>query len=113
MHDVAVGDDIFLALQPQLAGVAGAGFATERDAVGVSEIGVDEAGGFRQPVSPLRSCGSQSKISKTTPCKVAGRRQHGCALGNYLTRRANHRHSSIIAQSVKRTRARNGVRLSA
>jgi hypothetical protein len=27
MHDVAVGDDIFLAFQPQLAGVAGAGLA--------------------------------------------------------------------------------------
>ena len=27
MHHVAVGDDVFLAFQPQLAGVAGAGFA--------------------------------------------------------------------------------------
>jgi hypothetical protein len=27
MHDVAVSDDIFLAFQPQLAGIAGAGFA--------------------------------------------------------------------------------------
>ena len=27
MHDVAVGDDVLLAFQPQLAGIAGAGFA--------------------------------------------------------------------------------------
>jgi hypothetical protein len=27
MHDVAVGDDIFLAFQPQLAGIPGAGVA--------------------------------------------------------------------------------------
>jgi hypothetical protein len=25
MHDVAVGDDVLLALEPQLAGIAGAG----------------------------------------------------------------------------------------
>src|SRR5260370_20512602 len=49
-----------------------------------------------------RGDGSQPKISKTTPCKVAGSRRHGCALGKYLTRRANHGHSFIIAQSVKR-----------
>jgi hypothetical protein len=30
MHDVAVGDDVFLALEPQLAGVAGAGLTAER-----------------------------------------------------------------------------------
>src|SRR5712675_3725992 len=58
------------------------------------------------PHSPPRSCGSQPKISKTTPCKVAGGRRHGCALGKYLTRRANQRHSFIIAQSVKRTPGR-------
>ena len=62
--------------------------------------------GFRQHISPPRSCGSQPKISKTTPCKVAGSRRHGCALGKYLTRRANQRHSFIIAQSVKRTLGR-------
>ena len=53
-----------------------------------------------------RGDGSQPKISKTTPCKVAGSRRHGCALGKYLTRRANQRHSFIIAQSVKRTPGR-------
>ena len=59
MHHVAVGDDIFLAFEPQLAGVAGAGFAAERDVIGVSnrfganktllEIGVDHAGSGRRP----------------------------------------------------------------
>ena len=54
MHHVAVGDDVFLAFQPQLAGVAGAGFAAERDVVVIGdglgadeallEIGVDDAG---------------------------------------------------------------------
>src|SRR6266403_3198908 len=44
-----------------------------------------------------RPVGSQPKISKTTPRKVAGG-----ALGQYLTRRANQRHSFMIAQSVKR-----------
>ena len=58
MHDVAVGDDIFLAFQPQLAGIAGAGFAAERDVIGIGdgfgadkalfEIGVDHAGGGRR-----------------------------------------------------------------
>ena len=57
MHDVAVGDDIFLAFQPQLAGVAGAGFATQGDIVGIGdglgadkalfEIGMDHAGSRR------------------------------------------------------------------
>jgi len=40
--------------------------------------------------------GSQQKISKTTPCKVAGAGMD--ALKNSLTRRANQRHSCIIAQ---------------
>ena len=35
MHDVAVSDDIFLALQPQLAGIARAGFAAHRDIIGI------------------------------------------------------------------------------
>jgi hypothetical protein len=58
MHDVAVGDDVFLAFQPQLAGVAGTGFAAERDVIGVGdgfgadktllEIGMDHAGGGRR-----------------------------------------------------------------
>ncbi len=53
MHHVAVGDDIFLAFQPQLAGIAGADLAAERDVIGVGdgfgankslfEIGVDDA----------------------------------------------------------------------
>ena len=33
MHHVAVGDDVFLAFQAQLAGVARAGFAAERDII--------------------------------------------------------------------------------
>jgi hypothetical protein len=33
MHHVAVGDDVFLAFQPQLAGIARAGFAVQRDVV--------------------------------------------------------------------------------
>src|SRR5260221_7263483 len=36
-HDVAVGDDILLALQPQLAGVAGAGLAAQCDVIGVGD----------------------------------------------------------------------------
>ena len=62
-----------------------------------------------QTLSPPRSCGSQPKISKTTPCKVAASRRHGCALGKYLTRRANQRHSFIIARSVKRPWPRNSA----
>ena len=43
-----------------------------------------------------------AKISKTTPCKVTGGRWHGCfTRENILTRRANHRHHSIITQFVK------------
>ena len=41
-----------------------------------------------------RSERARSQISKTTPCKVAGRR-HGC-FESELTRRANHGHSFII-----------------
>src|SRR3954468_9797792 len=54
MHHVAVGDDIFLAFQPQLAGIAGAGFAVQRDVIGIGdglgpneallEIGMDDPG---------------------------------------------------------------------
>ena len=59
MHHVAVGDDIVLAFQPQFAGVAGAGFAAERDIIGIGdgfgadeallEIGMDDAGGRPAP----------------------------------------------------------------
>src|SRR5258708_18158492 len=58
MHDVAVGDDIVFAFQPELAGVARAGFAAESDVVGVGdsfgadeallEVGMDHAGGRRR-----------------------------------------------------------------
>src|SRR5258707_13476483 len=54
MHNVAIGDDVLLAFQPQLAGIAGAGLAAERDVIGVGdgfgadkslfEIGMDHAG---------------------------------------------------------------------
>src|SRR5450432_3344160 len=44
MHDVAVGDDILLALQPQLAGVAGAGLAAQCDVIAVGDgFGPDKA----------------------------------------------------------------------
>ena len=44
MHDVAVGDHIFFSFQPQLAGIARAGFAAERRIVGISDgFGADEA----------------------------------------------------------------------
>jgi hypothetical protein len=56
-----------------------------------------------------RRCGSQPKISKTTPCKVAGGRWQGRFGVQYLTRRANQRHSFIVAQSVKRPWARDGA----
>ncbi len=56
-----------------------------------------------------RRHGPQPKISKTTPCKVAGGRRQGRFGGQYLTRRANQRHSFIIAQSVKRAWSRNGA----
>jgi hypothetical protein len=58
MHHVAIGDDIFLAFQPQLSGVARAGFAVERDIIGIGnglgadktflEISVDDTGGRRR-----------------------------------------------------------------
>src|SRR5262245_45877035 len=58
MHHVAVGDDIFLAFEPELAGVAGTGFAVQRDVVGIGdgfgpdktllEIGMDDAGRRRR-----------------------------------------------------------------
>ena len=54
MHDVAVGDDIVLAFQPELAGVTGAGLAPEPDIVRIGdrlgtnkaflEIGMDHPG---------------------------------------------------------------------
>src|SRR5262249_26379083 len=57
VHDVTVGDDVFLALETQLARIAGAGFTPERgivveaDGLGTNkttfEIGVDDAGGLR------------------------------------------------------------------
>src|SRR5581483_10252183 len=37
MHDVAVGDDIVLAFEAELAGVARAGLAAQRDIVGVGD----------------------------------------------------------------------------
>ena len=44
MHDVAVGDDVVLAFQPQLAGIAGAGFAAERNVIGIGDgLGADES----------------------------------------------------------------------
>src|SRR4051812_16372113 len=44
MHDVAIGDDVFLAFQPQLAGVARTGFAAEREVVVIANgLGADEA----------------------------------------------------------------------
>src|SRR5260370_18582566 len=59
MHDVAVGDDVLLAFQPQLAGIAGAGLAAERDVLGIGnrlganktlfEIGMNDAGGGGRP----------------------------------------------------------------
>src|SRR3954454_19497566 len=58
MHDVAVGDHVILALKPQLAAVARAGFAAERDVIVISdglgadeaalEIGMDHARGLRR-----------------------------------------------------------------
>ena len=58
MHDVAVGDDIVLAFEPHLAGVARAGLAAAGDVIVVGdrlgadeallEIGVDDAGGLRR-----------------------------------------------------------------
>src|SRR6266478_9215102 len=48
------------------------------------------------------------KISKTTPCKVAGGR-HGC-FESKLTRRANQGHLFTIPQSCKRPSLRNNGR---
>src|SRR4029079_4988345 len=54
MHYVAVGDDVFLTFQPELACVARAGLAVQRDVIGIGdglgpdvalfEIGMDHAG---------------------------------------------------------------------
>ena len=44
MHDVAVRDHIILALEPQAAGVAGAGLAAERHVIVIGDgFGADEA----------------------------------------------------------------------
>jgi hypothetical protein len=48
------------------------------------------AGTTRMTLENSRSKGRAAKISKTTPCKVAGRRKSN------LTRRANHQHNCII-----------------
>ena len=58
MHHVAVSDDVFLAFEAELAGIAGAGFAVQRDVVlirdrlgadkALLEVGVDHAGGPRR-----------------------------------------------------------------
>ena len=68
MHDIAIGDDIFLAFQPKLAGIARAGFAVEGNIVAIGdslgtneslfEIGVDHAGrggrlGAAMAISPF------------------------------------------------------------
>ena len=59
VHDVAVLDDVVLALEPHLAGFLGAGFAIERDEIVVGdglganksllEVGMDDAGGLWCP----------------------------------------------------------------
>src|ERR1041385_2003363 len=58
MHDVAVGDDVILAFEPEFAGLAGACLAVAGDVVVVGdglgadetllEIGVDDAGCLRR-----------------------------------------------------------------
>ena len=55
VHDVAVGDDILLAFQPELAGFARAGFALVGDVIGIGngfgadkalfKVGMDDTGG--------------------------------------------------------------------
>ncbi len=69
MHHVAVGDGVFLAFQPQLAGVARASFTAERDIVGVGdglgadkaffEIGVNDAGRGRGPGAAVDGPGAR------------------------------------------------------
>src|SRR6516162_1689522 len=59
MHDVAVGDDVGLALEPHLARLLRAGLAAERhiivvgDGLGADEaaleVGMDDGGGLRRP----------------------------------------------------------------
>ena len=69
--------------------------------------------GSRQTCRPHGLAALGPKISKTTPCKVAWR-SLACAIPRqHLTRRANHLHYSIIAQSVERKRTwhqRRGAR---
>ena len=75
MHHVAVRDHILLALEPHLAGVAGAGLAAQRDIVVIGdrlgadeallEIGVDDAG-------RLRRLGAAARWSRRAP--PSGRR---------------------------------------
>ena len=58
MQHVAIGDDVFLAFQPQLAAIAGAGFAIQPDIVVIGdgfganeplfEIGVNDGGRLRR-----------------------------------------------------------------
>jgi hypothetical protein len=63
---------------------------------------LDRLARWQVKVNPPYTGSLPTQISKTTPCKVAGGRWHGClTCENILTRRANHRHNSIIAQFVK------------
>src|ERR1700681_1060842 len=54
----------------------------------------------KQATSPTRFS-LPTKISKTTPCKVTGSLEWMLPPRNILTRRANQRHHSIIAQFAK------------
>src|SRR6185369_13138150 len=57
------------------------------------------------PAGHMACAALVAKISKTTPCKVADSRRHDFGFHEIdLTRRANHLHYSIIAQSVGRKR---------
>src|SRR5204863_1172557 len=68
MHDVAVGDDILLALQPQLAGAARAGLTAQRNIVIICErpgadttllkVGMDDAGRGRAPGAAMDGPGT-------------------------------------------------------
>ena len=43
MHHVAVGDDVFLAFQPELAGIASTGLAAEHDVIVIGDgLGADK-----------------------------------------------------------------------
>jgi hypothetical protein len=62
MHHVAVGDDVFLAFEPELADVARAGLAAALDViVKRNRLGADEPGSKSVWIAPA-ACGARAPL---------------------------------------------------